>query len=214
MRVIIVGCGRVGSLLTQLLEQEDHQVVVVDKNSSAFQRLPRNFRGQTVTGVGFDRDVLRAAGIERADAFAAVTSGDNSNFVAASVARDTFRVPTVVARIYDPQREQIYRRLGIRTISSTAWGAQKIKRLLIGADLHGSSELGNGEVELIEARVSSLVAGRPVRDLSLPGEAMLFAVVRGGRAFIPTVGTILEEGDLMHISVDRGAIDKLEGLLR
>jgi trk system potassium uptake protein TrkA len=214
MRVIIVGCGRVGSLLTQLLEQEDHQVVVVDKNASAFQRLPRNFRGQTVTGVGFDRDVLRAAGIERADAFAAVTSGDNSNFVAASVARDTFRVPTVVARIYDPQREQIYRRLGIRTISSTAWGAQKIKRLLIGADLHGSSELGNGEVELIEARVSSLVAGRPVRDLSLPGEAMLFAVVRGGRAFIPTVGTILEEGDLMHISVDRGAIDKLEGLLR
>jgi len=214
MRVIIVGCGRVGSLLTQLLEQEDHQVVVVDKDPSAFQRLPRNFRGQTVTGVGFDRDILRAAGIERADAFAAVTSGDNSNFVAASVARDTFRVPTVVARIYDPQREQIYRRLGIRTISSTAWGAQKIKRLLIGADLHGSSELGNGEVELIEARVSSLVAGRPVRDLSLPGEAMLFAVVRGGRAFIPTVGTILEEGDLMHISVDRGAIDKLEGLLR
>src|SRR3712207_1095606 len=152
MRVIIVGCGRVGSLLAQLLEQEDHQVVVVDKNAAAFQRLPRGFRGQTVTGVGFDRDVLRAAGIERADAFAAVTSGDNSNFVAASVARDTFRVPTVVARIYDPQREQIYRRLGIRTISSTAWGAHKIKRIIERSDLHGQAELGNGEVELIEAR--------------------------------------------------------------
>ena len=214
MRAIIVGCGRVGSLLAQLLEQENHQVVVVDKNPLAFRRLHTGFRGQTVTGIGFDRDILRAAGIERADGFAAVTSGDNSNFVAASVARDIFRVPTVVARIYDPQREQIYRRLGIRTISSTSWGAQKIKRLLVGADLHGRTELGNGEVELIEARVSSLMAGRYVRDLSLPNEALLYAVVRSGRAFVPTPGTRLEEGDIVHVSVDRGAIDKLESLLR
>jgi trk system potassium uptake protein TrkA len=214
MRAIIVGCGRVGSLLAQLLEQEDHQVVMVDKNPSAFRRLYPGFRGRTVTGVGFDRDTLRAAGIERADSFAAVTSGDNSNFVAATVARDTFRVPTVVARIYDPQREQIYRRLGIRTISSTSWGAQKIKRLLVGADLHGRAELGNGEVELIEARISSLIAGRSVRDLALPGEALVYAIVRGGRAFVPTPGTVLEEGDMAHLSVDRGAIDKLEAMLR
>ena len=214
MRAIIVGCGRVGSLLAQLLEQENHQVVVVDKNPAAFRRLHAAFSGQTVTGIGFDRDTLRAAGIERADAFAAVTSGDNSNFVAASVARDTFRVPTVVARIYDPQREQIYRRLGIRTISSTSWGAHKIKRLMVRADLHGQAELGNGEVELIEARISSLVAGRSVRDLSLPGEALLYAVVRHGRALVPTPGTILEEGDIVHLSVDRTAVDKLEGLLR
>ncbi len=214
MRAIIVGCGRVGVLLAQLLEQEGHQIVVVDKDPAAFRRLPRGFRRQTVTGIGFDRDTLRAAGIERADGFAAVTSGDNSNFVAATVARDTFRVPTVVARIYDPQREQIYRRLGIRTISSTSWGAQKIKRLLVGADLHGSAEIGNGEVELIQARVSSRLAGRPVRDLSLPGEAMLYTVVRGGRAFVPTPGTLLEEGDTVHLSADRSAIDKLENLLR
>ena len=214
MRAIIVGCGRVGSLLAQLLEQENHQVVVVDKNPLAFRRLHAGFRGQTVTGIGFDRDILRAAGIERADGFAAVTSGDNSNFVAASVARDIFRVPTVVARIYDPQREQIYQRLGIRTISSTSWGAQKIKRLLVGADLHGRTELGNGEVELIEARVSSLMAGRYARDLSLPNEALLYAVVRSGRAFVPTPGTRLEEGDIVHLSVDRSALDKLERLLR
>jgi trk system potassium uptake protein TrkA len=214
MRAIIVGCGRVGSLLAQLLEQEDHQVVMVDKNPGAFRRLYPGFRGQTVTGVGFDRDTLRAAGIERADSFAAVTSGDNSNFVAATVARDTFRVPTVVARIYDPQREQIYRRLGIRTISSTSWGAQKIKRLLIGADLHGRAELGNGEVELIEARISSLLAGRSVRDLALPGEALVYTIVRGGHAFVPTLGAVLEEGDIVHLSVDRGAIDKLEAMLR
>jgi trk system potassium uptake protein TrkA len=214
MRVIIVGCGRVGSLLAQLLEQDGHQVVVVDKNPAAFRRLHAGFRGRTVTGIGFDRETLRAAGIERADGFAAVTSGDNSNFVAASVARDTFRVPTVVARIYDPQREQIYRRLGIRTISSTSWGAQKIKRLLIGADLHSRAELGNGEVELIEARVSSLAAGRPLHDVALPGEALPFAVVRGGRAFVPTPGTVLEEGDVVHLSVDRSAVNKLEGVLR
>jgi len=200
--------------LTQLLEQGGHQVVVVDKNPAAFRRLPAEFRGRTVTGVGFDRDTLRSAEIERADAFAAVTSGDNSNFVAASVARDTFRVPTVVARIYDPQREQIYRRLGIRTISSTSWGAHKIKRLLEHADLHQRAELGNGEVELIEARISSMAAGRLVRDITFPGEALVYAVVRAGRALVPTPGTILEEGDTVHMSVERAAIDKLEGLLR
>lgn len=214
MRAIIVGCGRVGSLLAQLLEQDGQQVVVVDKNPAAFRRLHHDFRGSTVAGIGFDRDTLRAAGIERADAFAAVTSGDNSNFVAATVARDTFRVPLVVARIYDPQREQIYRRLGIRTISSTSWGAHTIRRLLTHADLHQRTELGNGEVEVLEARVTSLAAGRPVRDISLAGEALVFAIVRNGRALVPLAGTLLEEGDVVHLSVDRTAIDKLEGLLR
>src|SRR3712207_536311 len=132
---------------------------------------------------------LREAGIERADAFAAVTSGDNSNFIAATVARDTFRVPVVIARIYDPQREQIYRRLGIRTISSTAWGAHKIKRMLLNSDLHGSEELGNGEVQVMQARVTGPIAGRPVRDLLYSGSINVFAVVRAGRAFVPTQGT-------------------------
>ena len=214
MRAIIVGCGRVGTRLAQLLEQEAHEVVVIDKNPAAFKRLPAGFAGTTVTGTGFDRDTLREAGIERADAFAAVTSGDNSNFVAATVARDTFRVPTVIARIYDPQREQIYRRMGIRTISPTDWGAHKIKRLLMASALRSQYELGNGEVELIAGRVSSLLAGRAVRDISLAGEAMVFSIVRDGRAFVPTLGTLLEEGDQVHLSVDRGAVDKLEGMLR
>jgi trk system potassium uptake protein TrkA len=214
MRAIIVGCGRVGTRLAQLLEQEAHQVVMVDKNPAAFKRLHAGFSGQLVAGTGFDRETLREAGIERADAFAAVTSGDNSNFVAATVARDTFRVPTVVARIYDPQREQIYRRMGIRTISPTDWGAHKIKRLMVASALRSEYELGNGELELIAGRVSSLLAGRSVRDLSLTGEAMVFAIVRAGRAFVPTLGTLLEEGDQVHLSVDRGAVDKLEAMLR
>lgn len=214
MRAIVVGCGRVGSLLTRLLEQDGHQVVIVDKDPAAFRRLHANFRGRTVTGIGFDRDILREAGIERTDAFAAVTSGDNSNFVAATVASDTFRVPTVVARIYDPQREQIYRRLGIRTISSTSWGANKIKRLLVHADMYERAELGNGEVEILELRITPGNAGRPVRDLALTGEAQIFAIVRAGRAFVPMPGTVLEEGDTIHLSVDRGAVNKIQSLLR
>ncbi len=214
MRAIVVGCGRVGSLLTRLLEQDGHQVVVVDRDAAAFRRLYPQFRGRTVTGIGFDRDTLREAGIERTDAFAAVTSGDNSNFVAATVASDTFRVPSVVARIYDPQREQIYRRLGIHTISSTSWGANKIKRLLVHADLYERAELGNGEVEILELHISAFNAGRAVRDVALAGEALIFAIVRAGRAFIPMPGMVLEEGDIVHLSVDRGAIDRIQGLLR
>lgn len=213
MQAVIVGCGRVGIMLAHLLEHDGHQVTVVDKTATAFRRLPRGFRGRTITGVGFDRDVLREAGIERADAFAAVTSGDNSNFVAATVARDTFRVPIVVARIYDPQREQIYRRLGIRTISSTAWGAHKIKRLMINSELHGTRELGNGEVQVMEARVSGLVAGRSVRDLSYSGEVTVFAVVRDGHASVPTPTLTLQEGDVLHLSVAANAVDKIEALI-
>jgi trk system potassium uptake protein TrkA len=214
MQSIIVGCGRVGVMLAQLLELDGHQVTVVDKNPTAFRKLGSGFRGRTVPGIGFDRDVLREAGIERADGFAAVTSGDNSNFIAATVARDTFRVPIVVARIYDPQREQIYRRLGIRTISSTAWGAHKIKRMLLSSDLHGTQELGNGEVQVMQARVSGLIAGRPVRDLVYSGSVNVFAVVRGGQAFVPTQGTTLQEGDIIHMSVATNAVDKIEALIR
>lgn len=214
MQAIIVGCGRVGVLLAHLLEHDGHHVTIIDKMPTAFRNLGTGFRGRTITGFGFDRDVLREAGIERTDAFAAVTSGDNSNFVAASVARDTFRVPIVVARIYDPQREQIYRRLGIRTISSTAWGAHKIKRLMLNSDLHGTQELGNGEVQVMEARVSSAVAGRKVRDLVYDGAVNVFAMVREGQAFIPAPNAVLQEGDVLHLSVTVDAVDKIEALIR
>lgn len=214
MRAIIVGCGRVGVLLASLLQAEQHQVVIIDKDPKAFRRLPADFRGLTVTGVGFDRDTLREAGIDRADALAAVTSGDNSNFVTATVARDTFRVPIVVARIYDPQREQIYRRLGIRTISSTSWGAQRLKRLMSKSTLQGEIELGSGEVEVMSAEVTALIAGRTVRDLAALGELVVFAITRGGKALVPTLGTVLQEGDTIHLSVSNVAVPKIEGLLR
>jgi len=142
MRLVIVGCGRVGALLGRVMSAEGHAVIIVDKNADAFKRLGREFHGETVVGVGFDRDVLRAAGIERADAFAAVTNGDNSNYIAASVARDVFQVPQVVARIYDPQREAIYRELGIRTISSTSWAVNTLKRILTSSEVDAQLQFG------------------------------------------------------------------------
>jgi trk system potassium uptake protein TrkA len=196
------------------MSAEGHDVTIVDKQPAAFKRLGREFGGRTVTGIGFDRDVLRAAGVEQADAFAAVTNGDNSNYIAASVARDTFQVPQVVARIYDPQREAIYRELGIRTISSTSWAVNTIRRILTSTELAASAQFGSGEVELTEVLISGRLVGRYTRDLALPGEIMPVAIVRRGRAFLPTPGVLLEEGDVLHVAVLAAAASLLESMVR
>jgi trk system potassium uptake protein TrkA len=214
MRLIVVGCGRVGARLSLQMGSEGHDVIVVDKSPMAFKRLGRDFRGRTVTGIGFDRDVLRAAGIERADAFAAVTNGDNSNYIAANVARDTFQVPIVIARIYDPQREAIYRELGIRTISSTSWAVNTIKRIITGTELHVSAQFGSGEVEITEVPISGRLVGRYVRDLAVPGEIVPVAIVRRGRAFLPTPGVPFEDGDVVHVAVLVSAAGLLESMVR
>lgn len=213
MRLIVVGCGRVGARLSMQMSAEGHDVTIVDQLPAAFKRLGREFSGRTVTGVGFDRDILRAAGIEHADAFAAVTNGDNSNYIAASVARDTFHVPQVVARIYDPQREAIYRELGIRTISSTSWAVNTIRRILTSTELAASTQFGSGEVELTEVLISGRLVGRYTRDLALPGEIMPVAIVRRGRAFLPTPGVLLEEGDVLHVAVLAAAASVLESMV-
>jgi trk/ktr system potassium uptake protein len=214
MRLIVVGCGRVGARLSVQMSSEGHDVTIVDKAPAAFKRLGREFRGRTVTGIGFDRDVLRAAGVEQADAFAAVTNGDNSNYIAATVARDTFRVPQVVARIYDPQREAIYRELGIRTISSTSWAVNTIRRILTSTELTASAQFGSGEVEITEVPIGGRLVGRYTRDLAVPGEIMPVAIVRRGRAFLPTPGVLLEEGDVLHVAVLAAAASLLESMVR
>ncbi|MDH7486791.1 MAG: TrkA family potassium uptake protein [Anaerolineae bacterium] len=132
MRIVILGCGRVGAYLARMLAAEGHQVTVVDRNSAAFARLGADFAGNLVVGTGIDEDVLRRAGIERAEAFVAVTNGDNTNVMAAQLARDVFNVPRVICRIYDPLREEIYRGLGLETICPTLWGATRIKEILAG----------------------------------------------------------------------------------
>jgi trk system potassium uptake protein TrkA len=214
MYLIIVGCGRVGSYLAHVMDAEGHEVAIIDKEPLAFKRLSREYGGQRIVGIGFDRDVLRSARIERADAFAAVTNGDNSNYIAASVARDTFRVPQVVARIYDPQREAIYRELGIRTISSTSWAVNTIKRILTGSESTSSIQFGSGEVEIVEVEVGGRLVGRLTRDLAVPGEIMPVSIVRRGRAFLPTPGVPLEAGDVVHVALLANASELLESMIR
>ncbi|MBU6333508.1 MAG: TrkA family potassium uptake protein [Chloroflexi bacterium] len=214
MHVIIIGCGRVGAYLAQVLDAESHRVVVIDRDPLAFKRLVRGYGGATQVGIGFDRDVLRAAGAEHADALAAVTNGDNSNFIAASVARDTFRIPHVVARIYDPQRETIYRELGIQTISSTSWAVHTIKRMLVGDGHAAAHQFGGGEVEIVEVEISARLVGRCPRDLSVPGEILPVSIVRRGRAFLPTPGVPFEPGDVLHVAVRASAVGVLETMIR
>lgn len=214
MRFVIVGCGRVGAQLASRLSVEGHKVAIVDRDPAAFRRLSPTFKGQTVEGVGFDRDVLVAAGIERADGFASVTSGDNTNVVSARIARQIFRVPKVVARIYDPRRADIYRRFGLQTISPTEWAATRIAEVLCHAGITILQTIGNGEVNLVEVEVTAHLAGHRVNELVMPGESSIVALVRDGRATVPTLGATLQMGDTLQVSVQATAMGRLAAMLR
>lgn len=213
MYIIIMGCGRVGAQLAKVLTLEGHDLTVIDKNPSAFERLPRTFTGKKITGIGFDEEVLLEAGIERADAFIAVTNGDNSNIVGALSAKNRFLVPKVIARIYDPLREQLYQQLGVQTISSTSWAANKIKDLILHAELVRHLSFGSGEVDLIEGEIPPQLAGKKVADLNVPGEIMVTAIVRYGHAFIPGLGAAFEEKDGIQVVVESSSIPKLKKML-
>lgn len=213
MRVIIGGCGRVGAQLATKLANERHEVVVIDKNPAALKRLGEGFGGTIVQGMVFDKEVLEHAGIERCDAFVAVTSGDNSNVVSATVARGVFRVPKVVARIFDPRRAEIYRRLGIQTVSSVTWAANEMSSLILYPYLVRDLALGDGDVQAVKVSIPPRLVGRTVADLSMPGESMVFAVVRGGRSFIPSTPESLLEGDVLEIAVLSSAMDRFTQLI-
>jgi trk system potassium uptake protein TrkA len=213
MHIVIVGCGRVGSQLANMLSQEGHSVAVVDKDPMSFKRLSKNFQGQIVPGVGFDRQTLIKAGIEHADAFASVTNGDNTNIVSALLVKRNFKVPCVITRIYDPQRAEIYRRFGIPTISSTTWAANELKEMICYAGLPSRLTLGSGEVEIVEVATPSKLAGRPISELNVAGELSVVVLVHAGKAIIPEPGTSLEKGDLLYIAVLNPAMEKLQKLL-
>ena len=212
MRIIIVGCGMLGSGLAQMLDLGGHAVTVVDSDPIAFERLGPGFRGQTVLGVGFDRDVLLKAGIERVDCLAAVTTSDDANVVAARMASQVFHVPKVVARVYDPHKAQIYKRLGLLTVSPITWGINHIADLMCHAPLESVLSLGS-DVEMIQAEVPTLLVGRTVRDLNVLGEIHVVAITRGGTTFLPTQGTVFQDGDLLHLAVAASAMERLKELL-
>lgn len=214
MKIVIVGSGRVGATLANTLSVEGHDVSIIDRDPNAFRRLAKNFKGKAIHGVGFDREVLIRAGIERADAFSSVTSGDNTNIVSALIARDIFRVPRVVTRIADPLRAEIYRRFGIATVSPTVWGANGIREKLLYPGLTSRYTFGNGEVEMVQIRVSPSLAGHTVAQLSGPLQMTVVAIERLGRAFLPTTGTRLEEGDLVYVAVEAVSMSKLNQIVQ
>ncbi len=213
MKVIIMGCGRVGEQISRIMVEEGHEVAVIDQDPEALARLGPRFKGHTVKGVGFDRRVLIDAGIEQADAFAATSSSDNANIVAARIARNIFHVPRVVARLFDPQRAEIYRRLGLVTISSTTWGAQRIYELLTHSDLDPEMTFGRGEVAVITLETPPQIEGRMVRDLTVAGEIIVAAITRNGVALIPMLGSQFQAGDSIHLVILSSALDRLYTLL-
>ena len=211
MNFVIIGCGRMGSGLAQALSLRGHAVAVVDRNPHAFEVLNTGFKGRTVTGVGIDRDVLERAGINQADGLAAVTDSDETNVIAARIARTALGVPHVVARVYDPRKAEVYRRLGVQTISTTAWGVNRIADLLTMTELHVVSSL-DADVNLVEATVTPSLVGRAASELNLPGEIVLASISRAGHGFLPRPGTRLEPGDRLHLAVLASAQDRLHAL--
>jgi len=213
VHVVVVGCGRVGSELATALERSAHEVAVIDKNERAFRRLPTSFSGKAVTGFGFDRDTLAEAGIENAGAFAAVSNGDNSNILCARIARETYGIEHVVARIYDPRRALIYQRLGIATVATVAWTTDQVLRRLLPAETRHDWVDPSGKVCLVERPIPPGAVGKKLGMLNLPGRFWLTAVSRLGKAQIVTSDLVGQEGDVLHFVADIGALDELQGHL-
>jgi len=199
MYVIVVGCGRVGSDLAGRLSRRGHDVTVIDYVGSLFKHLDPAYRGRTIEAESMGEGVLKRAGIERADALAAVTNSDATNAVVGHVARTVFKVPTVVVRNYDPRRRMLHEALGLQTVSTTAWGSQRIEELLESPVLRSVFSAGNGEVELYEATVPAAWAGRTVSELVAGTGCSPVALSHAGRAGVPKPESRLEVGDLLHV---------------
>ncbi len=210
MHVVVVGCGRVGAGLAGAIEGLGHTVAVVDRRASAFDRLPETFTGTAVVGVGFDRGRLRAAGVEQAAAVAAVTSGDNSNILIARVARETFGIERVVARIYDPRRAAIYERLGIPTIATVQWTTERVLQRVLPERPAVEWIDPSAKVVLVERDVPPAWAGTPALALDEAGVSRVMGLTRLGVAQIPDADLLLQDGDTVHVAVAGDEVDAFD----
>ena len=213
MKILIIGCGRMGAGLALYLKMSGHSITIIDNDPSAFERLEPAFRGRTFSGDALDRDILIQAGIERADCLAALTPNDSINLVVARLAKEVFKVPKVVARMHDPKKSEIYRRLGVQTVSTVSLGMQRFAELLTFSRLDIVHSLGSGGVGIVESEIPSPLAGRMVHDLTVAGEIQVVAISRGGRTFIPTISTVFQTGDMIHIAVSAASVDHLKALM-
>jgi trk/ktr system potassium uptake protein len=209
VHIVIMGCGRVGSTLAHILEDRDSSIAIIDRDPEAFRRLRSSFKGERVTGIGFDRTVLIQAGIERADAFAAVSSGDNSNIIAARVARETFGVLRVAARIYDPRRAEVYERLGIPTVATVRWTADQMLRKLLPEGTEPLWRDPTGKIVLAEVAFSPAWIGEPVKAAEASSMTRIVFIDRLGQAFVPEPGTVLQEGDVIHVVARESELDRI-----
>ncbi|MDD1685198.1 MAG: TrkA family potassium uptake protein [Methanoregula sp.] len=213
MKILIIGCGRMGAGLARHLSGSGHSVTVIDNDPAAFERLQPAFSGLTFLGNALDQDILMKGGIERADCLAALTPNDSINLVVARLGREMFKVPKVVARMHDPRKSEIYRRLGVQTVSTVTLGMQRFAELLTFSRLDIVHSLGSGEVGIVESEIPPLLVGRMVNDLTVAGEIQVVALSRGGKTFIPTLGTVFQKGDMIHIVVSVAADERLKALM-
>jgi trk system potassium uptake protein len=209
VHIVILGCGRVGSTIAHILEDQGHTVAIIDQDANAFRKLRPSFRGQKITGIGFDRDVLVEAGIEKAGAFAAVSSGDNSNVIAARVARESFSVQRVVARIYDPRRADVYQRLGIPTVATVRWTADQMLRRLLPDGAATLWRDPTGTVVLAEVAVCDDWLGSKVSALESAAQARVAFISRLGETLIPGPSTVLQQGDVVYVLAREEDLDHI-----
>ena len=210
MHVVVVGCGRVGAGLAASLTREGHTVAVIDRSPRAFRRLPDDWTGERVEGSGFDRDDLERAGAHRADALAAVTSGDNTNILTVRIARETYGIANVVARIYDPRRAEIYQRLGIPTVATVTWTIDQVRRRLLPEVVAREWADVTGKLVLVERPLTEAWAGRRLGDFDVPGRISVVAVDRAGQPRLDARDLIGQEGDRLHVAVLTEALDELD----
>ena len=213
MHIVIMGCGRVGSTLARALERRGHSVAVIDILADAFRRLGPEFQGKTIKGVGFDRDVLIRAGIEQADGFAAVSSGDNSNILAARVVRETFLVNNVVARIYDQGRAEVYERLGIPSVATVRWAADQVLRKLLPGGSEPQWRDPTGATQLLEVHVDRAWVGTKLTEMEAATRAKIPFISRFGTGMVPNPTTVFQDGDLVYIAVGNDQVNAVEKLL-
>jgi trk system potassium uptake protein TrkA len=213
MKTIIVGCGRMGSGLAKRLESQGIEVTIIDTNSDAFLQLGPDFRGKKIVGIGFDQDVMNQAKIGMVDSVVACTNNDETNALIARIAQNIYRVPKVIARLYDAHKAEIYHSLGIQTISTTAWGIDRAAEILNYSELDSLLTLGDGQVNIIRYETPILLEGRSINDVSMLGEVRVVAMKRGSETMIPSLSTQLKAGDVLYIAVLAAAKNHLLSLL-
>lgn len=211
MKVIIVGCGKLGSGIALNLVNKGHKVTVIDSNPEAFDLLGKNFSGETIVGIGFDKGILEKAEIRSSDAIVACSKSDETNALIGRISKNVYRVPRVISRLYDPRRAEIYRSLGIQTISTTTWGVHQATEMLSYNQLDSISTIG--ELEVIRVETPALLVGRTVNELTVIGEIQVVAIGRGNKTFMPTRGTAFKRHDVIYIAALTASISRLKTLL-